>query len=564
MHDLVSIAALLLLSCGFFVLLATRFGLPPLIGYLAVGILLGPSVSGWIQQGESLSFLSEVGVILLLFMVGLEFSLSEFWNIKKHVLKAGTLQLLLIGFPVALFVILGQIEEAKAAVLLGFAVAVSSTALVAKQLSEQGELLTPYGRACVAVLIFQDLATIPILTLISVWVEGGESTALGVTVKVFGVLALFLVASIAGKLCLHRLLAWVARRGNEENFVLVSLAIVMAAAAGAHALGVSAALGAFLTGMVLGESDFKHRMEEHLTPFRHVFSGLFFVTIGLQLDFHILSTMAGSVLLWLLVLIPLKSITNLIAFRCSGLEKLNALKGSLVLAHGGEFGLLILSLAMQKDIVEASVAQPLLGALVLSMAVAPLLMKYHHSIAACLQRNEVARSERSDAENEMAKVSDSLENHVVICGSGRLGIIVSQTLMREGIDHLLIESDYDAYQAAREKKMPVYFGDASRESTLEAAGISDAGFVVITFSEEQRTLRTVNWVRHHNPDCKIIAVAQTCEGAQRLKQKLAIEVYAEELATGLALAKQALMQTTGIPAVEADEKIQQMNEDSIA
>lgn len=557
MHDLLSISALLLLSCGFFVLLATRLGLPPLIGYLAVGILLGPSVSGWIQQGESLSFLSEVGVILLLFMVGLEFSLSEFWHIKKHVLKSGVLQLALIGLPVSLLVIFWEVEQARGAALLGFAVAVSSTALVAKQLSEQGELLTAYGRACVAVLIFQDLATIPILTLISIWAEGAESTALGVTAKVLGVLVLFVVASVAGKLCLHRLLAWVARRGNEENFVLVSLAIVMAAAAGAHALGVSAALGAFLTGMVLGESDFKHRMEEHVTPFRHVFSGLFFVTIGLQLDFHILSTMAGSVLLWLLVLIPLKSIANLIALRCSGLEKHNALKGSLVLAHGGEFGLLILSLAMQAGIIQGSVAQPLLGALALSMAAAPFLMRHHHSIASLARRDDTSNADLSAAETELAKASHGLKNHVIICGCGRLGIIISQTLMREGMDHLLIESDYDAHQKALTKGAPVYFGDASRQNTLKAARVSDAGIVVITFSEEQRTLRTVNWVRHHNPDCRIIAVAHTCEAAQRLKQSLAIEVYAEEMATGLALAEQVLMHS-GIPAAQAHERIETM------
>jgi CPA2 family monovalent cation:H+ antiporter-2 len=222
-------------------------------------------------------------VALLLFMVGLEFSLGDFWLARRTVLMAGALQMIAVAPPLILLLMwLGQ--PGQSAALLGTAAAMSSTALVSRQLADQGELTTRHGRSAIAVLVFQDLASVPLLALLAIWARGESPKIEHVLLEVFGVLLLFAAAALVSRRLLHGLLGWVARRGHEESFVLVSLCVVVAAAAAAHAVGVSAALGAFLAGMVLGESDFRHHMESHLRPFRDVLSGVFFVTIGLQLD----------------------------------------------------------------------------------------------------------------------------------------------------------------------------------------------------------------------------------------------------------------------------------------
>lgn len=557
MHGLIESSALLLLVCGAAALAATRAGLPPLLGYLAVGVILGPSVSGWGPQGLPLEFLSEIGVVLLLFLVGLEFSVTHFWNIKKQVFTSGLLQMLFAALPVVLVVGYCGIVDFQGAILLGLAVAVSSTALVAKLLSETGELMTRHGRASISILIFQDLATIPVLTLIAVWSRGGDYNWVGIVGEVCGILILFVLASLVARLLFHKLLTWVARKGNEENFVLISLAIVMSAAAGAHALGVSAALGAFLCGMVLGESDFKHHMEEHLIPFRHVFSGLFFVTIGLHLELPVLADSAGTVFLWLLALIPFKCLSNALALGASGLNRCDATRGALILGHGGEFSLLILSLSIQGGLLESATAQPLLGALVLSMAAAPLLIGYHQPLAALLTGVQKRESRESSADNEIAARSEGLEHHIVICGSGRLGVIISQLLRQADVPHLLIESDYDEYLRARDVGLPVFYGDASRMKTLESSGVSRARLVLITFSNEKPIERLVAAVRKRNPECQIIATCDNLEKAQALRRSLTIKVYAVETAAGLALAEQALLHS-GVPPSVVDEKIRRM------
>jgi len=265
MQDLLGATLILLAACSLAAVATAAFRVPALLGYLAVGALLGPSVSGVVAPGEALDFLSELGVALLLFMVGLEFSLGHFWLSRKTVLAAGSLQMIAVATPLTLMLMwLGQ--PVQCAALLSTAAAMSSTALVSRQLADQGELTTRHGRSAIAVLVFQDLASVPLLALLAIWARGESPKIESVLLEVLGVLMLFAAAALASRRLLHGLLGWVARQGHEESFVLVSLCVVVAAAAAAHAVGVSAALGAFLAGMVLGESDFRHHMESHLKP----------------------------------------------------------------------------------------------------------------------------------------------------------------------------------------------------------------------------------------------------------------------------------------------------------
>ncbi|MDD9242232.1 cation:proton antiporter [Enterobacter roggenkampii] len=252
MQGLLGTTLILLAACSLAAMATAAFRVPALLGYLSVGVVLGPSVIGVIAPGETLSFLSELGVALLLFMVGLEFSLGDFWLARRTVLMAGALQMIAVAPPLILLLMwLGQ--PGQSAALLGTAAAMSSTALVSRQLADQGELTTRHGRSAIAVLVFQDLASVPLLALLAIWARGESPKIEHVLLEVFGVLLLFAAAALVSRRLLHGLLGWVARRGHEESFVLVSLCVVVAAAAAAHAVGVSAALGAFLAGMVLGE-----------------------------------------------------------------------------------------------------------------------------------------------------------------------------------------------------------------------------------------------------------------------------------------------------------------------
>jgi len=550
MHDLLTVTLLLLAVCSLAAMAASYLRAPTLLGYLAVGALLGPFLLGWVGSGRTLNFLSELGVVLLLFMVGLEFSVSHFWATRKTVLKAGLLQMGMVGVPVASGLwLLGY--EPRTVALLAIATALSSTALVAKQLSEQGELTTRHGRASIAVLVCQDLAAIPLLALLAIWVRGGEPTALRVVGEVAWILLAFLIAAALSKYLLHRLLSWVVRHGNEETFILVSLAVVIGAASGAHAIGASAALGAFLAGMVLGESDFRHQMEDNIKPFRDVLSGLFFVTIGLQLDVSQILAAPLSTTVWLAILVLLKSVLNHIALRIAGLSPLDSWRTGIILGHGGEFALLLLSMALQHGLLPAATGQPFLVALVLSMAVAPLLARQHDRLASHLaSRTNLPQEE----ERVIAAHAESLRNHVVICGAGKLGNIVSHALTVSEIPHLLIESDYQKVLAARAIGLSVFYGDASRINTLRSAGVAHARLVVITFSATEPALRIGQWLHHAHPAVLTIAACANDQDADRLRQVPGLRVYIEHLAAGLTLAEQAML-LMGVAAEAADNRI---------
>jgi CPA2 family monovalent cation:H+ antiporter-2 len=550
MQDLLGTTLILLAGCSLAAVITASLEVPALLGYLAVGALLGPSLAAWIVPGPALSFLSELGVALLLFMVGLEFSLGHFWLTRKNVLVAGMLQMAVVAVPMALILMAWGLPSSAAA-MLGAAAAMSSTALVSRQLADQGDLTTRHGRSAIAVLVFQDLASVPLLALVAIWARGDASSLGGVTLEVSGVLLLFAVSALVARRLLHKILGWVARLAHEEAFVLVSLCVVVAAAAAAHALGVSAALGAFLAGMVLGESDFRHHMEEHLKPFRDVLSGLFFVTIGLQLDLAQLLGAPLAVLAWLLALVPIKMGLNFVALRFARLSPLDAWRTGIVLGHGGEFALLLLGMVLQQQLIAADVAQPMLVALVLSMALAPVFIRHHDWLASRFSRSRALAPLPQAEEGEVAARAQALRGHVVVCGAGDLGLVLSQTLEQAGIAHLLLESDDEKAATARAAGAPVVYGDASRPDTLKAAGLSQARLVVVTFPNPQAASRIARAVHLHRPDLPVVVVCWREHEARGLEGLPNVHVYQASVAPALGLAEQ-VMRLGGVPVDVAD------------
>lgn len=539
MENLLGMSLILLSACSLAAVFTAKLNIPSLLGYLVVGAFLGPSITALIEPGPALHFMSELGVALLLFMVGLEFSLGHFWLTRKTVLVAGALQMAFVAAPVALILMWLGLPPISAG-LLGAAAAMSSTALVSRQLADQGELTTRHGRSAIAVLVFQDLASVPLLALLAIWARGDSPSVGNVLMEVSAVLLLFAVSAIASRRLLHKLLSWVARQGHEEAFVLASLTVVVGAAAAAHGLGVSAVLGAFLAGMVLGESDFRHHMENHLKPFRDVLSGLFFVTVGLQLDVAQIVAAPLAVTGWLLVLLVLKVILNFAALRVSRLSAVDAWRTSVVLGHGGEFGLLLLGMVMQQQLIGVAMVQPMLVALVLSMALAPLLIRHHDQLAKAFSRSQGEDQPPQVEENRIAERAAGLKSHVIVCGADERGVVLSQILTLAGVPHLLLESDRQKVEAALALDAPVSYGDASRLPTLIAAGVDDARLVVLTFSQPRPVERIAKSVCQRRPELPVVVSCRQPSEAEPLRGLENVDLYHESFAAALGLAERVL------------------------
>ncbi|MGA7180347.1 MAG: cation:proton antiporter [Thiobacillaceae bacterium] len=539
--------------------LCARFKLPTLLGYLAGGAVLGPSLTGIVQPNPALDFLAELGVVLLMFMVGLEFPVRELWATRHRILMAGGLQTLLTavvfgGAGLALG------ADRTEAILLGGAAAMSSTALTAKQLADQGELTSRHGRVAVAVPVFQDIATIPMLTLLSIWGRGDHPEIFSVLVEVGWTLGLFALAAVAGKPILHRWLAWVARHGSTEGFLMAALMLVAGAAFAAHVLGLSEALGAFLAGVVLGESDFRHRVEDDIRPFRDLFMGLFFITVGVRLHATAIIDSPAMVLWWLGLLIPGKILLAWPGARAAGLGRMDAAHTAIILGHGGEFGLLLVSSGLAFGILPNPLGHPVLVAIVISMGIAPFLIRHHEHLARHIGGARASPAAPLAEEAEVAGRTAAMQGHVIVCGAGELGFLAARALALADIPYILVESDYEAFRHARHAGLAVLHGDASRIATLRAAGAARAAIVVITFRHLQPALRIARALRHEFPQLNVIATAAYERDAKALLAVPGVRVYIEEIAAGLAMAEQALL-ASGLDAEAADTLISRLRLD---
>lgn len=489
-------------------LICRKIKLPTVLGYIFVGIALGPSAVELIGEGEMLEFVAEAGVLLLLFLVGLEFSLTEFWSDRRKILVTGGLQGGIVGGVVG-FGVWQMGWGAAPAILIGASAAMSSTALTAKQLVDQGEITTRHGRLAISVLVFQDLAAIPLLALLAVWQQGGDPSALEIALEVAKVIGLFALALLLARPVLHRALLFVYRNGNPEILVIAALTIIALAAEAAHLAGASAALGAFLAGLVLGESDVKHQIEEDLRPFRDVFASIFFVSIGLQLDLGLVAASPLAVLAWVAVLVPAKAVLNVLAIRLSGSSGRDALQTGVILGHGGEFGLLLVSGALAAAVIEPSIGQPFLVALVISMGIGPILIRMNEPIADRLGALLFKRAKirREEEEHRVSHRAREMAGHVVICGAGPVGRTIARASSLAELPIVLIEPDFKTFRRAKDMGLPVVLGDPSRLATLEAARAKQSAVLVMTDPNPSNLKRVVEWYLVENPVGRMIVYA---------------------------------------------------------
>ena len=537
MHSLSPIVLVLLVAV-LAVTACRSLRVPPMLGYLVVGFMAGPGVMNLIPLGEETEFLGEIGIVFMMFSIGLEFSLAKLKAMRQLVFGIGLAQVVL-----TLFLIGAIVWWLTGSPLAGFAVggalALSSTAIVSKLLSERLEMAQPHGQLAIGVLLFQDLAVVPLLILLPAFAANSDSlwTDLGLALlKVVAVMSLLLVF---GQRLMRPWFHLVARQRSGELFTINVLLVTLGIAFLTQLAGLSLALGAFVAGMLISETEYRFQVEEDIKPFRDILLGFFFVTVGMKLDIGVLLDRAGDIGVMLLLLLPVKLAVVFLLARLFGQRARDSLKGALALAQGGEFGFVLLALSGNLGLISSPVEQSALAAIVLSMLVAPFLIQHAERICSRLIRQDWAL--QAVDLHQILVQSMAKDEHVIICGYGRSGQSLARLLEAEGISFFALDLDPERVREAAEAGDPVVFGDAAKREVLMAAGAMRAKTVVITFADTHASERIIHMVHELRRDLPVIVRTIDDSDINRLREAGADEVVAEVMEGSLMLASHALM-----------------------
>ncbi len=533
-----------------------RLALPPMVGYLATGLVLGPHALGFVPADESTRHLAEFGVVFLMFSIGLEFSLPKLRVMRRAVFGLGLTQVVAtIALTLAAMLALGFRWEAGLAI--GGIVAMSSTAIVSKLVAERLELDSAHGRNIIGVLLFQDLAVVPLLILIPALGQAPDAIGREVGVALAKGAAVLAVLLLVGPRFMRAWFGVVARRRSTELFVLNVLFITLGLAFVTQIAGLSFALGAFLAGMLISETEYRYQVEEDIKPFRDVLLGLFFITVGAALD---LRTVVGEPVLVLLLLVALMggklALIGLLA-RAFGAPPGTALRTALALAQAGEFGFVLFVLMQGLALVPAPLAQSLLAAMILSMLATPFVIAASDRIVLRFARSEWMM--RSLQLHQVAVQSLATERHVIVLGYGRNGQRLARLLDAESVRYVALDLDPERVREAVLAGDTVVFADCTRRESLVAAGIARAAAVVITFSDVPAAERVLAHVRALNPTLPVVARAPEEKDIERLTAAGASEVVPEAIESGLMLASHTLV-WIGIPLARVVRRMRKVRD----
>lgn len=536
-----------------------RLNIPALLAFLLVGLLFGPTGIGLVEDPEDLHAVSELGLAFLLFMLGLEFSLARLSAMRDIVLKLGGTQVLVCSAAFFLaFYWWGLPWET--ALLVAGGLSLSSTAIVSRELNQLGQLHRRHGQLAIGVLLFQDI--VAVVLLIAVPLLAGESEisswrdlAVPVTQSVVLLVAFFFIA----RYLLPRILSEVARSRSNELLVLTALVIVLAAGVITSSLGLSMELGAFLAGMMLGDSHFRHQLEADIRPFRDLFLGLFFIGIGMLIDLGMLREYWFRILASGFLLLIFKSVVIAAIARLLKEDWRTAIVSGLVLAQGGEFLFALLALATRGGVVPADVASFLVSVTIVSMTLTPLLIRKGEVWAdALLARFPV--SVKHPADQYLILDSDHRENHVILLGFGRVGQAIARYLRQLSLNYLALEVDAVRVAEARAAGEPVYFGDTTRHDILAAAGIDRASLVVISFDDDKAATRILESIRETNTKVPVLTRTRDDSHLQELLEAGATEVVPETLEASLTLVSHVLLMLA-VPARQIHQLVNSTRRD---
>ncbi|MBT8103144.1 MAG: monovalent cation:proton antiporter-2 (CPA2) family protein [Gammaproteobacteria bacterium] len=537
-YQILAQVLMLLLAAVVILFLFRRLRLPTVLGYLVVGVVVGPIGLGIVPTDDQ-ALLAEFGIVFLLFTLGLEFSWSRVVAMKREVFGLGGMQVALTTLAFGLLASWMGFGPGIS-VVIGGSLALSSTALVIKQLSDQLELSNPHGRLATGILLFQDIAAVPLLVLVSLLAaDGVEYDVLDVPKALLeGALAIIFVL-LAGRWLLRPAFREIARTHVPEHFTLAVLLVALGAAWATYAAGLSLALGAFLAGMMLSETEFRHQVEADIRPFRDLLLGLFFITIGMRLDFGFLVRDAELVVGLAAALIAGKAILVTGIARGFADNWRDAARTSLAVAQGGEFGLALITLASGAAIITPAATQAILAALVLSMLISPLIIRTNSDLTSWLASSDATAVALLNREMQ-ATGSLAKRDHVVICGYGRVGQNVARLLQKEGFEFIALDLEPGRVRRARQAGDPVYYGDAAKAEILANIGLPHANAVVISFSDALYAVRVVETVRRFREDVPILVRTRDDAYFDLLQQTGASVIVPESIESSLILSAYAM------------------------
>ncbi|POA16785.1 sodium:proton antiporter [Pseudomonas sp. FW300-N1A1] len=513
-----------------------RLNLPPILGYLCVGLIVGPQALGWVSDSEGLPYLAELGVVFLLFSLGLEFSLSKMLALRKVVFGLGSLQVIISSVILGGALYMAGLQ-ASGAVLLGAGLALSSTAIVSKELTSLGEVFSPHGQNAIGVLLFQDVVAVLLLTMVPVFSgTSGQAWYWALPITLGKTVVLFVGLFMISRWLLPKLFHEIAASRSAELFVLLALVIVMLTAWLTHLLGLSPALGAFLAGMLLGESSYRHQIEADIRPFRDILLGVFFVSIGMLIDLSIFQSHWLLIIGLTLALLVTKGVVVAVILRLNGSNSETSWRSGLALAQGGEFCFALMTQMQANSLVSKELSGLLLTATFCSMVVTPLMLRVAPAIAKRLHQTP------NDEVNidEIALQSQELHGHVIICGYGRVGQAIGRVLMGEQHRFVAVDDNPEQIQKDAAQKN-VHYGDSRRPELLAALGLNRARLVVIAIDDADAAMTIIQAIRHINSSIDIIVRTQDDSQTTELKAAGATEVIPEVLESTLTLAAHTLI-----------------------
>ncbi len=531
--------------------------LPPILGYLAVGVAVGPHALAWVPNDETTRYLAEFGVVFLMFSIGLEFSLARLHAMRHAVFGLGLAQVAIttLGAMVVLhFFGAGW----QAGFVLGGALAMSSTAIVSKMLAERMELPTAHGHDVMGILLFQDLAVIAFLIVIPSLGQAGPDLAFALLVAAAKAAAALTLILYLGQRPMRAWFHVVARQRSSELFVLNVLLVTLGLGALTEMLGLSLALGAFLGGMLIAETEYRYQVEEDIKPFRDVLLGLFFITVGMALNVAAVLDNFGWVVLLVVIPVTAKFALIVALARAFKAPLATALRTGFYLAQAGELALVMLALATRNAIIPADLLQPVLAAMIISMFLAPLIIQFSEPLVRRFTANDwLARAAQL---TQIAAATMSKQDHIIICGYGRSGQNLTRLLEAEDIACIALDADPERVRGAAADGNTVVYGDASRRETLVSAGLAKARAVAITFADTPVALKIIHHVHHMRPDLPVIVRTLDDSEIDRLMDAGATEVVPEVLEGSLMLASHSLL-VLGVPLSRVLQRIRTIREE---
>jgi len=517
--------------------------LPVVLGYLTVGIMIGPHALGWIPDAAGTRHLAEFGVVFLMFSIGLEFSLARLHSMKRTVFGLGSAQVMVTLLLVMGVALLSGLDW-RASLVLGGVLAMSSTAIASKMLVERAEMNAPHGQQIMGVLLFQDLAVVPLLIVIPALASAPSALPMTLGLALLKAAVVLIALLFFGQRTMRPWFHLVARQRSPELFMLNVLFITLGLAYLTEMAGLSLALGAFVAGILIAETEYRYQVEEDIKPFRDVLMGLFFVTIGMMLDVEFMFAHLGWVVLLLLGILLIKAAIVAVLVRWFVGDWGVAVRSGLWLSQAGEFGFVLLTLAGGVSLLSPTVMQIMLAAMLLSMLAAPLLLQHAETIVRHISPNEWMN--RAMQIHQIAVQSMSSNTHVIICGYGHSGQALARFMEQEKIKFIALDLDSRCVQEAVAAGESVVYGDAAKREILLAAGLMRAKTLVVSYNDVHSALKILHHVKELRPDLPVVVRTSDDTYVEELKQAGAAEVVAEVLEGGIMLASQVMLMS-GVP-----------------